>query len=168
MTARRVVALLASVGAAAAMLVAPAAASESRPTLAELESETVCPVCESTLDRSNAPIAERMRAFMRARIAAGDTKSEIKARLVAEFGPSVVQPAPPRRGFDLLAWALPLAGLVVAGLVLAVAVARWSRAREAEDSSTDAGGPDPARNGRAPVDRELERRLDEELARFEG
>jgi cytochrome c-type biogenesis protein CcmH len=110
-----------------------------------------------------------MRAFMRARIAAGDTKSQIKAKLVAEFGPSVVEPAPPRRGFDLLAWVLPIAGLVAAGLVLAVAVARWSRSRDTGEASasTEATEPDPTRNGRAPIDPELERRLDEELARFE-
>ena len=61
-------------------LAAPAGASEQRPTAAELESELVCPVCETTLDTSNAPVALRMKAFIRERIAAGDTKSEIKAR----------------------------------------------------------------------------------------
>ena len=54
-------------------------ASEQQPTPAELESELVCPVCETTLDTSDAPVARRMKAFIRERIAAGDTKSEIKA-----------------------------------------------------------------------------------------
>ncbi len=44
--------------------------------------ELVCPVCETTLDQSNAPIAERMKAFIRTRIAAGDCEQEIKAALV--------------------------------------------------------------------------------------
>ncbi|HSO02594.1 MAG TPA: cytochrome c-type biogenesis protein CcmH, partial [Gaiellaceae bacterium] len=64
---------------AALALGAPAAASEQRPTASELESELVCPVCETTLDTSNAPVALRMKAFIRERIDAGDTKSEIKA-----------------------------------------------------------------------------------------
>ena len=51
-----------------------------------------------------------MKAFIRARIAAGDTKSEIKAQLVDQFGPAVLA-VPPRKGFDLVAWLLPLAGL---------------------------------------------------------
>ena len=38
-------------------LAGAAAASETRPTAAELESELVCPVCETTLDTSNAPVA---------------------------------------------------------------------------------------------------------------
>jgi cytochrome c-type biogenesis protein CcmH len=146
-------------------LAAPAAASEERPTLAELESETVCPVCESTVDQSNAPVADRMRAFMRARIAAGDSKSEIKRKLVAEFGPRVVEPAPPRQGFDLLAWLLPGAGLVVAAVLVGVAAVRWSRRREGDDA---APAVEAAQNGRAPLDADLERRLDEELARYEA
>jgi cytochrome c-type biogenesis protein CcmH len=146
-------------------IAAPAAASEERPTLAELESETVCPVCESTVDQSNAPVADRMRAFMRARIAAGDSKSEIKRQLVAEFGPRVIEPAPPKQGFDLLAWLLPGAGLAVAAVLVGFAAVRWSRRREADDS---ASAVEPAQNGRAPLDADLERRLDEELARFEA
>jgi cytochrome c-type biogenesis protein CcmH len=134
-------------------LAAPAAASEERPTAAELESELVCPVCETTLDTSNAPVALRMKAFIRERIAAGDTKSEIKAELVEQFGPAVLA-VPPRKGFDWLAWLLPLAGLVVAIVVVGGLAWRWSHARADE--------PEPP-----PLDPELERRLDDELDRFE-
>ena len=155
---------VAAVAVAAAVLLAlapAAAASEERPTLDELERELVCPTCETTLAVSNAPIADRMRAFIRARIAAGDSKSEIKERLVAEFGEEVLA-APPKRGFSLLAWVLPLAGLGVAAIVLGVLARRWLR-----------GAPEPppagvSANGRAPLDPELERRLDEELARFDA
>ena len=133
--------------------VAQAAASETRPTAAELESELVCPICETTLDTSDAPIARRMKAFIRARIAAGDTKSQIKAKLVADFGTGVLA-VPPRKGFDWIAWLLPLAGLAVSATVVAVLAWRWSRVR-------DASGDEP------PLDPEVERRLDAELARFE-
>jgi cytochrome c-type biogenesis protein CcmH len=142
----------------------PAAASERQPTLAELERELICPTCHTTLELSDAPIADRMRGFIRARIAAGDTKSEIKAKLVAQFGEGVLA-APPRKGFNLVAWALPLAGGLLAVVVLALALRRWSRARgEAAEDST----PALSANGRAPLDPDLERRLDEELARFDA
>ena len=134
-------------------LAAPAAAGERRPTASELESELVCPVCDSTLDTSNAPVALRMKAFIRERIAAGDTKSEIKAQLVDQFGPAVLA-VPPRRGFDWIAWLLPLAGLSVAAVAVGALAWRWSRARTAEPETT-------------PLDPELERRLDDELDRFE-
>jgi cytochrome c-type biogenesis protein CcmH len=156
---------LLAVGCAVALaLVAPAPASEQHPTQAELEREIVCPVCRpETLAQSSAPIADRMRAFIRQRIAAGDTKSEIKAKLVANFGEGVLA-APPKEGFNLLAWVLPLAGGGAAVIVLALAARRWARGRP-EPASPPA---DPAANGRPPLDPELERRLDEELARFDA
>jgi cytochrome c-type biogenesis protein CcmH len=147
---------LAALALAALLLAAPAAASEERPTAAELESELVCPVCESTLDTSNAPVALRMKAYIRARIAAGDTKSEIKAALVDQFGPSVLA-VPPKKGFELVAWLLPLAGLVLGAAAVGALAWRWSRGRD--DDPPDGAPP--------PLDPALERRVDEELARFE-
>ena len=133
-----------------------AAASESRPTAAELESELVCPVCETTLDTSNAPVALRMKAFIRERIAAGDTKSEIKAQLVDQFGTSVLA-VPPRRGFDLVAWVLPLAGLALGIAVVGALAWRWSHVR----------GETAEPDGEAPLDPVLERRVDDALDSFE-
>ena len=142
----------------ALVLAAPAGASEQRPTAAELESELVCPVCETTLDTSNAPVALRMKAFIRERIAAGDTKSEIKASLVDQFGPAVLA-EPPKKGFELIAWVLPLAGLVLGGAVVGLLAWRWSHTRGADG--------EPAGAAAEPLDPALERRLDDELARFE-
>jgi cytochrome c-type biogenesis protein CcmH len=111
---------------ALALAVVPTAlASEQHPTQAELEGELVCPTCHTTLDQSNAPIALRMKQFVRARIAAGDTKSEIKDQLVAQFGKGVLA-APERSGFDLLAWVLPIAGLLAGAAVLTVLAWRWT------------------------------------------
>jgi cytochrome c-type biogenesis protein CcmH len=139
---------------------ATAAASEQRPTLAELEDELVCPTCKTTLAMSNAPIAERMRAFIRERIAAGDTKSEIKDKLVAQFGESVLA-APPARGFNLLAWVVPIVGGLAALVAGALLARRWSRSRPGPSAGASA-------DGRRPLDPDLERRVDEELARYEA
>jgi cytochrome c-type biogenesis protein CcmH len=138
-----------------------AAASEQHPNLPELERELICPTCHESLALSNSPIADRMRSFIRARIAAGDTKSEIKSKLVDQLGESVLA-APPKRGFNLIVWLLPLGGVLIGGAALAVLARRWSRARE------EPAPPGPSGNGRAPLDPELERRLDEELARFDA
>jgi cytochrome c-type biogenesis protein CcmH len=148
--------------AGALALAAPAAASEQHPTQRELETEIVCPVCKpETLDQSTSPIAQRMKRFIARRIAAGDTKSEIKDALVAQFGKEVLA-APEKRGFDLLAWLLPLVGITVAAAVVGLAAWRWSRARP------PAVAMDPAQNGRGTIEPELERRLDQELARFDS
>jgi cytochrome c-type biogenesis protein CcmH len=148
---RRLVVLL------AALVLAPVAvASEQAPTLAELEKEVVCPTCHTTLELSSSLIADRMRAFIRERIAAGDTKSEIKARLVDEFGEGVLA-APPRRGFNLIAWLLPAAGAAAAGVLLALAARRWARGRTVREPMVA-----------APLAPEVERRVDEALARFDA
>ena len=150
---------------AAALLVLPlagtAVASEAHPTLAELEGEVMCPICHTTLDQSNSAAAARIEAFIVRRIRAGDTKSEIKRELVDQFGPAILA-EPPKHGFDLLAWLLPIVGILVGGIVLALAVWRWSRRREPE-LVLAAGGIALPR----PLDPELERRLDEELRLFD-
>ncbi len=139
---------------AALALAAPALASERHPTLAQLESRIMCPICHTTLDQSDSPIARRMKAFISQRIAAGDSTSQIEDKLVAQFGPAVLA-SPSRRGFNLLVWVLPPVGIVLAAIVLGVFAFRWSRSRE------------PAAAAGPPLDPELERRLDEELARFD-
>jgi cytochrome c-type biogenesis protein CcmH len=148
----------------AAVLVGAAcgADDEGRVTLAELERELVCPTCSTTLGLSNAPVADRMRAFIRERISAGASESEIKAELVAQFGEGVLA-APPKEGFNLLAWVLPLAAAAAAVTILAVALRRWSRSRDQTEAPAGVSA-----NGRPPLDPELERRVDDELARFDG
>jgi cytochrome c-type biogenesis protein CcmH len=98
------------------------------PNAADLEAELVCPTCSTTLDQSDAPVARRMKAYIRERIAAGATAKQIKDELVAEFGTRVLA-EPPRRGFDLLAWALPLAVLAVGAVGVVAAALAWRRRR---------------------------------------
>lgn len=154
MIARLAVALLVVL-----LLAAPATAA-GKPTLAELEHEVMCPTCHTLLELSQAPIADRMRAFIRRRIAAGDSDAQIKQRLVAQFGEGVLA-APPAQGFGLVAWLLPVAGSLAVGAVVLVMLRRWKRERDAEPAvAAGAAG--------AQLDPELARRLDRELARFES
>ena len=138
----------------AGLLAVPVArASEQHPTQAELEGEVMCPVCGTTLDQSGSPAAEQIKRVIARRIAAGDTKSEIKDRLVANYGDSILA-APPHHGFGLLAWWLQIGGIVAAAVLVGLGAWRWSRAREPPPRAVQL---DPA----------LERQLDDELRRFE-
>ncbi len=116
----------------------------------------MCPTCHTTLDESNSAIAQEIKGFIRVRIAQGKTKSQIESELVDNFGPSILA-APPKRGWDLLAWALPLGGLGLGAVVLGILAWRWTRDRDR-----------PAPGGGAKLDPDVERRLDAELARFDG
>jgi cytochrome c-type biogenesis protein CcmH len=142
------------VGAVVCALTAPAVASAACPSRADLEDELVCPTCKTTLDQSDAPVARRMKAYVADRVRACASKEQIKDELVAQFGRGVLA-EPPRTGFDLLAWALPVGGVLMAALAVGALAWHWTRRRDAVDDAE----PEP--------DPELERRLDAELARFE-
>jgi cytochrome c-type biogenesis protein CcmH/NrfF len=153
--------LAAFVAAAALAVAAPVAfASDRHPTLAEIEPEVMCLVCKTTLDQSDSAFANQERTLIRTLIARGYTKSQIKKRLVAEYGPEILA-APPDSGFNILAWWLPIAGVLAGGLALGWLAWRWSRGRESPDEPPD--GPPPAR-----IEPELERQLDDELARLDA
>ena len=147
---------LRAVIATALVVLAAAAPVAAAPSPADLEAELVCPTCDTTLDQSNAPVAQRMKQLIRQRLAAGWSEAEIKADLVDQFGPGVL--AEPRKsGFDLLAWLLPLGLLGAGALGVGVVAWGWSRRR---DGPGDGGAA-------AALDPELERRLDAELERYD-
>jgi cytochrome c-type biogenesis protein CcmH len=140
-----------------ALVLAPAGLAAC-PTVADLEDELICPTCKTTLDQSDAPVARQIKAIVARRVEDCASKQQIKDELVADFGPSVLA-APPREGFHWLAWVLPPIGLLFAACVISILVWRWSRSRPAEDVANS--------NGSLPLDPELERRLDRELARYD-
>jgi cytochrome c-type biogenesis protein CcmH len=146
---------LLAVAVVALALAGPAAAC---PSLPDLEGKFICPTCKTTLDQSDAPAARQIKAYLAQRVAACAPESQIRAELVAQFGTQVLA-APPRKGFHWLAWLLPLIGLLVAAAVISVLVWRWSSSKPPELAADS--------NGRAPLDPELERRLDRELAKFD-
>jgi cytochrome c-type biogenesis protein CcmH len=100
---------------AALALAAPAAAEPSA-SLPDIEDEVMCPICGTLLQLSDAPQAERERAFIRARIDQGQSKEQIKDALVDEYGENVLA-TPDSSGFDLTAWLVPALVIPVAGLL---------------------------------------------------
>jgi len=144
---------LVAVAAAALVLAGPAAAcTHPRTSLTALEGQIMCPTCHTTLDQSESAAALRIEHFIQQRIDQCATASQIKDELVANFGAGILA-APPRKGFDLLAWWLPIAGVVVGAVLVGFGVWRWTRTRVPDDDPE----PDP----------ETEQRLDELLARLD-
>src|ERR671934_1858360 len=137
---RRVVMRFVLVIVAALLAVPVAYASERHPTQAELEGEVMCPVCGTTLDQSDSPAARQIERFIKRRIAAGDSEQEIKDALVANYGESILA-SPPKHGFGLLAWWVPLGGILVAAVLLGWGVWRWSHSREPGHVAATAAAP---------------------------
>jgi cytochrome c-type biogenesis protein CcmH len=144
------------IGLVASLAVAPslAAAAEPRASLTDIEDEVMCVVCGVPLElATEAPQAIQERNLIRHLIAQGLTKDQIKERLVAEYGDEVLA-TPSDTGFDLAAWLVPGAAIVVAAIAIAVGLGRWRR--------RDGTPPAP---DEAVTDAES-KRIDEDLARY--
>jgi cytochrome c-type biogenesis protein CcmH len=138
-------------------LAAPAGAAEPRASLTDIEDEVMCVVCGVPLEHAlDAPQAIQERDLIRQLIDQGLTKEQIKDRLVAEYGEEVLA-VPSDSGFDLAAWLVPGAAIVIAAVAIFVALRRWRRRGD--------GGPAEPPAGERLADAD-EKRLDEDLARY--
>jgi cytochrome c-type biogenesis protein CcmH len=148
-----VVALIALATPASALAAAPMASFN------DIEDEVMCDTCNVPLNIAESARADQQRREIRALIARGLTKEQVKDELKARYGPAVLA-LPDDEGFSLAVYLVPIA--VVAGLVatLVLLLPRWrARRRDAEASGTDTATPELS-----PADA---RRLDQDLARYD-
>jgi cytochrome c-type biogenesis protein CcmH len=137
----------------------PGAASAAAPqtSLSEVEGEVMCPVCGTLLELAESPQALSQKAFIKRLVAEGESKEEIKDALVAEYGQEVLA-LPEGEGFNLSAYVVPIIAFVIAAIALAFGVWRW------RSSAGGPGGGEPAIEGPSGEDN---RRLDEDLGRYD-
>lgn len=150
--------LLAVALAATTLLVGSAAAGAAAPPRADynaIERQVMCPVCGVGLAIAESPQAQDEKRFIRSLIAQGLSERQIKDRLVSEYGRSVLA-TPKASGFDLAAYLVPIAVVLVLLGVVAMLVPRWRRR---------ASGAEPAASS-GPLDTDEARRLDDDLARY--
>ena len=97
-----------------------------------LNKAIMCPVCPGeSIDQSQNPLAKQMRGIVSDRLSSGWSEDQIKDFFVDRYGLSVLM-EPPRRGFNLLAWALPAAGAVGAATALFLALRLMRRSPPTE------------------------------------
>ena len=131
----RTAALLAAI-ALAALSAAAAAQTCPQTSVADVEDEVMCPVCGTPLAlASEAPQAERERAFIQRLVDDCRSKDEVKQALVAEFGENVLA-LPGDQGDDdlgdVLVYVIPAVGIALAAAGIGFAVVRWRRPRRGE------------------------------------
>lgn len=141
---------------AALVFAAPAVACKPRASQAYLETRLVCIQCHTTLDESDSTFAVEMKNEIARQIRLCRTNSQIIGSMVAQFGPEVLS-TPQTHGFDLVAWVLPIGGILLGAAALGFGARRWSRGRDASNSLLLAPTLAP----------EDERRVDEALDRFD-
>jgi len=89
-------------------------------------SQLRCPVCQGlSIQDSPSELAQQMRSLVRDQLAAGRSPDEVRAYFISKYGEWILL-APAPHGFNLLAYALPVLAIVCGGLVIVVAVRRWT------------------------------------------
>ena len=91
-----------------------------------------CPVCQNlSVADSPSKLAGEMRTEIETQLRAGLSPEQIRAFFIDRYGEWILL-SPPRRGWNLLPWAVPIVGLV-AGVALWVAFVRRRAPRTASE-----------------------------------
>lgn len=97
-----------------------------------ISSEVRCPVCHGeTVAQSQAAPSVEIRNQIRTDLQRGESQGRILSSIVASYGPGILE-KPQASGLGTLVWILPVAGVIVAGAGLAVALSRWRRSGPAD------------------------------------
>ena len=92
----------------------------------DIEGTLRCPVCRSqSIRQSRSFMAEDMKRRIRELIAEGRSDEEIRAFFVERYGTWILL-EPPKSGFNLAAWLLPGAAVLVGAIGLVLAARRWA------------------------------------------
>lgn len=123
----------------------------TRDQVNEVARDLYCPLCTGlSVDVCEIQVCEQMREVIAQKLAAGESKEQIKAYFVEQYGQKVLG-QPEKRGINLIAWILPGA-LVVGGLSGA---ALWLRQRAL--SAVPPPTVELSPEARERLDRELKR-----------
>ncbi len=130
-------------------------------TVGDISKQLICQ-CGCTAVLSNCTHAEcvsreAMTTLIEQKIAEGQSEAEIIQSFVAQYGEQVLA-SPPKRGFNLVAWVLPFAAILMGGGVIYIALKKW--VWQGRQSQTKTIVETDER------DEEYQRRLEEELKEF--
>lgn len=148
------------------VLSAPSLAQENPPSdvtadeVNDVARELWCPLCSGVrLDGCELKACDQMKDEIAIKLGAGENLESIKQYFVNQYGPQVLG-EPPREGFNLLAWILPIVVMLGGGVFLVTRGRRMIRREDpmVADASTAAT--------QEPAD-PYARRLDEELKAYD-
>lgn len=153
----------------AAVLARTAAAQSSRPVtddeVNKIARELFCPVCESTpLDVCPTQACADWREIIRTKLSQGETEQQIKDYFEEQYGPQALA-EPPREGFTLAIWIVPIVVVVVGGFFFSrylqgIKTAGSSPTNVVPEPSKPVSTAEPAQDGYAArIERELQERV---------
>lgn len=136
-----------------------------------------CPVCQGqTVAFSNSGLSQQMRTLIKKKLEQGEIEQQILQYFVDRYGEGILT-NPPKSGFNLVVWLLPILGLVAGTGVVGYVLRNWHGRKELatehnlEQNSTSF---EILRHGgqavplSAEVWKAYEKRVELELTQFEG
>lgn len=140
------------------MLAIPAWGQTLEEKAREIDGKLMAPCCwSSPVSQHYSQAAEDIRRGVRGMLASGKSEQEILDHYVSIYGERILA-SPRPRGFNLLAWVLPVIFFVAGIVFLALLLRRWTRQKP---GFAAADSPD------VPLDERFQIRLEEELKNFE-
>src|SRR5216684_1817098 len=124
------------------LLVTPAQESLDQ-RVHDVASQLKCPVCqgESVAD-SPSTISQQMRGVIRQQLQQGQSEQQIIQYFVSRYGSNILW-SPPKQGFTMLAWIIPIAILLGGAILLVLVLRGWLAAgRMAQRSGDDTEAED--------------------------
>jgi cytochrome c-type biogenesis protein CcmH len=138
------------------LAVAPAAqAACPKTSLPAIQDEVMCPICGVPLGNAGGPSAEDERDFIRGLVEQCKSKDEIKTALIDEYGEAVLA-EPPKHGFGLAAYVVPVVVGLAAMLGVVLGALSWRRGR-AREAATRPDGEDKPDPGESALDQDFQR-----------
>ncbi len=120
--------------------------------------ELWCPLCNGVrLDNCELQACVQMREVIAEKLMAGETKEQIKAYFVQQYG-DVVLGEPSRQGFNLVVWVFPVLAAVVGLGWVGYLIYTWQRRRPAPQAVTSSP---------TASDDDYLKQVEQELQRFE-
>ena len=110
----------------------------------DVAGELMSPACPGrTLLNCTSSQAEQWRELIRQKLVQGESKEQV-LRYFVDIGGEGILAAPPKKGFALTAWLLPLFVMVNGAGLIIVLTCRWAQRRPRTDSSNMTGYNAPA------------------------
>jgi cytochrome c-type biogenesis protein CcmH/NrfF len=130
----------------------------------DVAGDLMSPACPGrTLLNCTSSQAEQWRELIRQKLLQGESKEQI-LRYFVDIGGEGILAAPPKKGFALTAWLLPLFVMVNGAGLIVVLTRRWTQRRpgvEAHSMTVDSASTPPSQSSPDPYLHRLHRELKE-------
>ena len=141
---------------------APLAAESTPQERAESALMCYCGCADLTIRTCSCGTAARVKEDIARRLASGQTVDQVIDAYVAQHGEQI-RSAPTKQGFNLLAWVVPFAAILVAGGLIVALVRRWKARGAPEGAAVGSGGAASPLAGLSGADRKTLDRIEREF-----